>query len=126
MRKWLTVVTFGFAAMILAFIVSALVLFDKPHFQWMVGTWFLPIMTCGVIAGGLLIIVGTLLGPARKTWRGIVLIVWGLVAVTSPAFGFLFLAPWSLLVVTIPLVVWILATLRRTTAAAPPLPATQP
>ena len=125
MRKWLTVVTFGFVAVLLAFVVSTLVVADKAHFSWMVNAWFLPIISSGVIVGGVVMIVGTLMLPARWSWRGIVLMLWGLIALTSPVFGFLFLAPWTVLAVTAPLVIWILLTLRRTTAAAPPLPATQ-
>jgi hypothetical protein len=52
--------------------------------------------------------------PVRKSWRGIALIVWGLVAATSPAFGLMFLVPWGLLAVTLPLVIAILVRERRT------------
>jgi hypothetical protein len=31
--------------------------------------------------------------------------VWALIALTSPAFGFLFLLPWGFLAVTLPLVI---------------------
>lgn len=102
----------GCAAVVLAFIVVALVIFDKPHFGGLVGTPFLWIVSSGVIAGGLLVAIGTWLLPIRRTWRGAVLFVWALIAITSPGFGFLFLAPWSVLALTLPVVIAILWRLR--------------
>ena len=92
--------------------VVALIMIDKPHFGGLVGTWFLPIITSGVIVGSLVVLVGTWLLHARG-WRQIVLFAWALVALTSPLFGIMFLLPWGLLVVTLPLIVMILTALRR-------------
>ena len=94
-------------------IVSALVILDKKHFGWMVDTWFLPIIASGCLVGGLLVLIGTLKLPERWTWRGIVLLVWALIALTSPAFGFLFLLPWGVLVLMLPLVIPVFVQLYR-------------
>lgn len=103
----------GCALVVIAMIVSALVILDKEHFGWMVGSTFLPIITSGCLVGGLLVLVGTLKLPERWTWRGIVLLVWALIALTSPAFGFLFLLPWGVLVLMLPLVIPVLVQLYR-------------
>jgi hypothetical protein len=55
-RGWLIVVTAGLIA-------------DKPHFGWLVGRAFLPVITSGVIAGGIMMLSGSFVIPARKTWR---------------------------------------------------------
>jgi len=91
----------------------ALVILDKPHFGRMVGTWFLPIITGGMLVGGLALLISGWFLPERKSWRGITLMLWGLVALTSPAFGIMFLFPWGLLALTLPLVVAILRTFFR-------------
>jgi hypothetical protein len=109
-RLWLVLATLGCVFVVLAMIASALVLLDKPHFGWMVGSAFLAIISSGVIAGGLLVLIAS--AGQWRTWRGIVLIVWGLIAVTSPLFGFLFLLPWSILVLMLPLVIVVLAQQR--------------
>jgi len=103
-RGWLITATIGVALATLAMLTIALVMLDKSHFGWMVGTWFLEIISSGMIAGGL----------ERKTWRGIVLIVWALVAVTSPGFGILFLFPWAVLALSLPLIIAILMRFFRT------------
>jgi Ca2+/Na+ antiporter len=113
-HRWLWLAAIGCALVVLAMITSALVIWDKPHFGWMVGTAFLGIITSGCLVGGLLVLVGTLKLPERWTWRGIVLLVWALIALTSPAFGFLFLLPWGVLALMLPLIVPIFVTLFRT------------
>jgi len=55
--------------------------------------------------------IATLFLPERTSWRGIVLLLWSLIAVTSPLFGPLFLVPWGILAVTSPLIIWIFRTL---------------
>src|SRR5690242_7125380 len=90
-RRWLLLAKIGVALVVLAMIAVALVLIDKPHFGWMVGTLFLQIITSGVMLGALLVLIGALKLPERWTWRGVFLMVWALIALTSPAFGFLFL-----------------------------------
>jgi hypothetical protein len=106
-RGWLIAATIGVAMAALAMLTVALTMLDKPH-EWLVGTWFLPIISSGMMVGGLVLIVAALMLPERKTWRGITLILWGLIALTSPGFGWVFLFPWALLALTLPLVVVIL------------------
>lgn len=104
-RGWWMLCLIGVAMVVLGLIVAALVIYDKEDFGWMVGPMFLPIMASGVILGGLLVIVGAWKLPQRKTWRGITLIVWGLIAAASPAFGYLFLLPWGVLALMLPAVI---------------------
>lgn len=107
-RRWLGLATAGVVLVTLALAVVLLVLADKPHFGWMVGTWFLPMLTGGLFVGAILLLIGAWKLPARTTWRGIVLFAWALVALTSPLFGLMFLLPWGLLALSLPLVAWIL------------------
>jgi MFS family permease len=112
-RRWLMLATIGCALVVLAMLVSALVLFDKPHFGSLVGTWFLPIITGGVFVGSAILLVAAWNLPERRNWRGIVLLLWSLVALTSPAFGLMFLFPWALLALSLPLVIAILVGLFK-------------
>lgn len=107
-RGWLIAATIGVAMAVLTLVVLALTMLDKSHFGFLVGTWFLEIISAGMMVGGLILLISACLLPERKTWRGITLILWGLVAFTSPAFGIMFLFPWAVLVLTLPLVVVIL------------------
>lgn len=111
-------VTIGFALVVIAMIVVALVIFDKPHFGFLVNGMFLPIMTSGVIVGGLVILAGWWKLARRNSWRGHALLLWALVAVTSPLFGYLFLAPWAALALTMPLLVAAIVQLHRGAAIA--------
>ncbi len=113
-RGWLITATTGVALATLAMLTTALVMFDKTHFGWMVGTWFLEIISGGMLAGGFVLMIGAAFLPERKTWRGIVLIVWGLIAFTSPGFGLMFLFPWGLLALSLPLIIAILMRFFRT------------
>jgi MFS family permease len=113
-RGWLITATIGVALATLAMLTIALVMLDKTHFGWIVGTWFLEIISSGMIAGGAVLLAGAAFLPERKTWRGIVLIVWALVAVTSPGFGILFLFPWAILALSLPLIIAILMRFFRT------------
>jgi len=120
-RGWLTLTAIGCGLITLAMAVVALVLADKPHFGWLVDTWFLPVITSGVLAGSILLLIGAWNLPHRGSWRNVTLLLWGLVALCSPAFGIMFLLPWGALLVTLPLVVAILVTLfRRARAASAP------
>jgi len=107
-RGWLIAATIGVAMAVLTLLVLALVMVDKSHFGFLVGTWFLEAISAGMMVGGLILLISACLLPERKTWRGITLILWGLVAFTSPAFGIMFLFPWAVLALTLPLVVVIL------------------
>ena len=108
-KTWLRVAVAGVVLVAIPMLLSALVILDKKHFGWMVDGWFLPAITVGVIVGALVLLVAAWNLPQRKTWRGIVLIVWALIALTSPAFGWLFLMPWAVLAVTLPVVIVALA-----------------
>lgn len=119
-RTWLKVVMIGCAMVVVAMIVVALVILDKEDFGGLVGTWFLPVIGSGVIVGGLVVVVGAWKLPQRKSWRGIALILWGLIAVTSPAFGFMFMLPWGALVVLLPVVIVALTLLFKESAAGVP------
>jgi hypothetical protein len=113
-RRWLLLATFGCAFVCLAMIVVALVILDKPHFSGMVGANFVPIIASGVFVGAFAVLVAALMLPERRTWRGIALIVWALIAIASPLAGFLFLLPWAVLVATLPLVIVVLTRFYRT------------
>ena len=112
-RGWLIAATIGVVMVTIALIVSTLVTFDKPHFGFLVGTWFLPIIASGVMAGAVLLLIAAFMLPDRKRWRGITLIIWALIALTSPAFGFMFLLPWAVLAITLPVVIVILWAMFR-------------
>jgi hypothetical protein len=107
----------GVALVVLAMVVVALVIFAKAQFKELVGPAFVPIITSGVFLGAILVIVAALKLPERKQWRGIFLVVWGLIALTSPVFGMLFLGPWTVLVLLLPVVISILITFSRTAPA---------
>jgi hypothetical protein len=111
--RWLVLTAAGCAFITAAMLVTALVVLDKPHFGWLVGTFFLEIITSGVMVGSVMLLAGAWNLPQRTQWRGIVLLAWGLVALTSPAFGMLFLLPWGLLALTLPVVVAILIAFSR-------------
>ena len=100
----------GFVIAMIGLIATALIT-DRTHFGWLTGWAFLPAVTGGVLVGGAIMLIGSLVSPARKSWRGITLIVWALIAVASPWAGFLFLIPWMLLGITSPLVIWIFRSL---------------
>jgi MFS family permease len=113
-RGWLLLATIGCAFVCVAMIVVALVIIDKPRFNDMVGASFLPLITSGVFIGAFAVLIAALMLPERRTWRGIALIVWSLIAIASPLAGFLFLLPWALLAVTLPLVIAVLTRFYRT------------
>ena len=113
-RRWLNLAWIGCALVVLPMAVIALVIADKPHFGQLVGPTFLPIITISVILGGLLMLVAAFKLPDRKNWRGIVLMVWGVVAAASPAAGaFLIMLAWGILVLSLPIVVWILVSIAK-------------
>jgi len=113
-RRWLMVAVIGVALVVLTLVAVALVIFAKEQFKGLVGSAFLPVIGAGVLLGSILVIVAALKLPERRTWRGIFLLVWGLIALTSPAFGYMFLFPWGVLAVLLPVVISILITLHRT------------
>lgn len=112
-RRWLTLAMVGVGLVMLALITTALVIVDKPRFGSLVGPWFLPAITSGAIVGSILLLVSAWNLPGRKSWRGVTLMIWALIALTSPAFGIMFLLPWGLLVLMLPLVIAAFVSLRR-------------
>lgn len=113
-RRWVRVATLGVVIVCAVLLTAALVIFDKPSFGGLVGPRFLPIMAVSVIVGGLLTVVGGWkLHPGRR-WRKVVLVAWGVIAVVSPGFGYLFIAPWTLLAVLLPAVIGALVTSAST------------
>lgn len=118
-RNWLHVAAFGCGLIVLAMLVSGLVIADKETFGGLVGPNFLPVITSGVFVGAILLLVGAWKLPVRNSWRGRVLMLWALIALTSPLFGIMFLLPWGLLVLTLPVVIAIFVALYRAPATAP-------
>jgi hypothetical protein len=112
-RGWLIAAWIGFVMVLIPMLIVAAVLIDEPHFGWMVKSLFLEFISAGVMIGGLLVLVAAFLLPERKTWRGITLMVWGLIALTSPGFGLMFLFPWGLVALGLPLVIAILLRQSR-------------
>lgn len=118
-RGWLILARIGVALVVVAMAVSWIAVADKRDFGWMVGAWFLPIITGGVFAGGiLLLIAASMLRVQERKWRRYALIVWALIAITSPLFGIMFLFPWGVLVLSLPVVVVILAKWPHAVTAA--------
>ena len=111
--RWLILAAIGCGLVILAMAVSALVIVDKETFGSLVVPIFVPVITSGVLIGSILLLVAAWKLPERKSWRGLTLIVWGLIALTSPAFGIMFLLPWSLLVLMLPFVIAAFVSLLR-------------
>jgi hypothetical protein len=116
-RRWVNLAKGGVFLVVLTLAAVAWVIFAKEQSKDLVGSRFLQSIMFGVLLGSIMVIVAALNLPERKTWRGIFLVVWGLIALTSPAFGWLFLFPWGLLALLLPVVIWILITLSRTSLA---------
>lgn len=119
-RGWLIVAAAGCLLVALTFLVVLLVIVDKDDFGSLVGRYFLHFITSAIFIGSLLLAVATWNLPIRRTWRGIFLFAWALIALTSPLFGFLFLLPWGVLALSLPVVVWILGELFRDSRPARP------
>jgi hypothetical protein len=107
-RGWVIAAWIGVVIVLIPMLVVAAVIIDKPHFGWMVKSLFLEFISAGVMIGGLLVLLAGFFLPERKTWRGITLMLWGLIALTSPGFGMMFLLPWGLVAAALPLVIAIL------------------
>ena len=108
-RGWLITAWIGCIMVLIAILAVAAVTYDKE----LVKPLFLEYVTGGVMAGGLLVFIAAWFLPDRKNWRGIMLMVWGLIAVTSPWFGLLFLVPWAVVAVMLPFVIVILRRQSR-------------
>ena len=107
-RKWLILATAGYALILLALMVVALSIFAKEQFQWLVGPAFLGTVVVMVLAGSIAVLIAAAALPYPRTWRTFVVIAWGLIAMTSPLFGWLFLLPWGVLLLSAPLIFSIL------------------
>jgi hypothetical protein len=114
-RGWVIAAWIGVVMVLIPILVVAAVLIDKPHFGWMVKSLFLEFISAGVMIGGLLVFLAAWFLPERKTWRGITLMLWGLIALTSPGFGLMFLLPWGLVALGLPLVIAIIRRQSRMT-----------
>ena len=112
-RRWVLVAAAGCGLVLLVLLTSALVIWDKEDFGPLVTPVFLPVVTISAIVGALVMLIAAWNLPERKKWQGITLMVWALIALTSPAFGFLFLVPWGVLVLLLPLVIAAFTTLLR-------------
>jgi hypothetical protein len=113
-RGWLIMAWIGCIMVLIALLAVAAATFDKA----LVRSLFLLFVSGGVMAGGLIVFIAAWFLPERKTWRGITLMLWGLIAVTSPWFGLLFLLPWAVVAVALPLVIAILRRQSRLTKPA--------
>jgi hypothetical protein len=114
-RGWMIAAWIGVVMVVIPMLVVAAVLIDKPHFGWMVKSLFLEFISGGVMAGGLLVFIAAWFLTERKSWRGITLMLWGLIALTSPGFGLMFLLPWGFVAAALPLVIAILVRQSRMT-----------
>jgi hypothetical protein len=114
-RGWVITAWVGVIMVLIAILTVAAVTFDKE----LVKPLFLEFVSGGVMAGGLIVFIAAWFLPDRKTWRGITLMVWGLIAVTSPWFGLLFLVPWAVVAVMLPLVIAILLRQSRIAKTVP-------
>jgi len=112
-RGWVIAAWIGVVMVLIPMLIVAAVIIDKPHFGWMVKSLFLEFISAGVMIGGLLVFIAAWFLPERKTWRGITLMLWALVALTSPGFGILFLFPWGIVALGLPLVIAILLRQSR-------------
>jgi len=104
----------GCIMVLIAILAVAAVTFDKE----LVKPLFIEYVTGGVMVGGLIVFIAAWFLPERKTWRGITVMLWSLIAVTSPWFGLLFLVPWAIVAVALPLVIAILRRQSRLTKPA--------
>ena len=112
-RRWLMLAIAGTGMVVLTLVTVALVILDKPRFGWLVGSMFLPWITSGVMVGSVLLLVGAWKLPERKRWQGVTLLIWALIALTSPGFGIMFLLPWGVLVLMLPFVIAAFVSLAR-------------
>lgn len=103
-RRWLILASIGFALVLLAMVIVFLVVVAKTQFGSLVGPAFLPAITGTVLFGGAAMMLAVLMLPNRKSWRSIVVVVWSLIALTSPLFGIMFLLPWGVLLASSPVV----------------------
>jgi hypothetical protein len=117
-RGWVIAAWIGSVMVLIPMLVVAAVIIDKPHFGWLVKSLFLEFISGGVMVGGLLVFIAAWFLPERKTWRGITLMLWAVIALTSPAFGLMFLLPWGLVAIALPFVIAILLRQSRMAKAS--------
>jgi hypothetical protein len=120
MKRWLLITIAGFAIILIVFVISALVIFAKDQFGDLVGRRFLPTITGAIFLGAIAMIAGAIKLRTYRTWHWVALLLWALIALISPAFGFLFLVPWSVMAVSIPVVIVAMVALWRRADAVEP------
>ena len=112
-RRALFAATAGCVMISTVLLLAALAIWFKPQFGGMVGPWFLPGMSVLVIAGALLVLFGGWKLRSRGGWQWIALLIWGAIALSSPAFGIMFMLPLGLLFVFLPVAIVALVLLWR-------------
>ncbi len=119
--RWLVAAITGIATVTMTLLVVALVIIDKKHFGTLVGSYFLQTIVSAIFLGALLLLVAAWKLREHRNWYGRVLILWALIALTSPAFGLMFLIPFAVLALSLPAVIAIVAKLWRTRNEPAPL-----
>jgi hypothetical protein len=101
-RRWLVGTLVGCAIVLAAFATLALVYFDKPRFGFLVGRYFLELISATIVLGALVMLVSAWKATPRRDWAKTVLLLWALIALASPATGWYFLLPAFVLVLSLP------------------------
>jgi hypothetical protein len=112
-RGWLFVLAFGCVLITLTLIIAALGVSRWSNPGWPSFALFVLVLISGVRAGSIAVLVGAGMLPERKSWRGVVLLAWGLVALAAPPFGIALLLQLSVLGLMLPLVIGIVLSLLR-------------
>jgi hypothetical protein len=112
-RRALFAATAGCVMISTVLLLAALAIWFKPQFGGMVGPWFLPGMSVLVLAGALLVMFGAWKLRSRGGWQWIALLVWGAIALSSPAFGIMFMLPLGVIFVLLPVAIVALVLLWR-------------
>jgi hypothetical protein len=105
-RRWLVWALVGAVMVLAALATLALVYFDKPHFGFLVGRYFLEVVSAVIVAGSLMMLVGTWKAAPRRDWAKTVLLLWAVIALVSPATGLFFLFPAFVLVLSLPVMLF--------------------
>jgi hypothetical protein len=112
-HRWLPVAIAGCALIALALLTVALVTFDKEHFGGLVGSGFLQTLASGLLIGALLVLIGAWKVRHEGTWRWKVLVAWALLALLTPAAGWMFIIPLGVLALSLPVAIAALVGISR-------------
>lgn len=104
-RSWLLLAGGGLLIITGILIIVALVTVEKTRFADLTGGEFLLTIVGGLFVGALAMLVGTLKCVTGRGWRRITLIAWALLAIGSPAFGWMIILPWLAMAISLPLVI---------------------